>query len=337
MKQISNLYNVPESLQMWLVADTYDHSARDEKTFSATEIIRHPRQVILTRRAAANNNMPVEDYIGLVVSRLGQTVHSGVEHAWKNAIKKAQQGDYTAFETIGWRREMVDDILVNPTAEQLKDNPDCIPIYIEHRVTKPLGDYFITGELDFCIDGQLEDFKMTKTYSYSTDLNDAKYAKQGSIYKWLCGRDVITSPDTQISFIFKDFKKAMSGSPNYPPADIATKKYPLASELETQRFLTKRLALLEELKETPEPELPKCDDDTLMVAPFTYAYYGKAGAKRATKTSSDYSELEVIMKSKGTGYIETRGGEVRGCSYCSAFHECTQKDEYLENGRLTLI
>lgn len=332
----TNNFNVPLSLALWLVDDGYDHSVVSQPdTYSVTELLKPLKQVVMKRKMLAMDIEIQQDLTSLVSSRLGQAVHDSIEKSWKNAIKNALVNkDYTILEKIGITKFVADKILINPSPDEIKD--DSIPIYLEQRVNKKIGKFTLTGQYDFNFEGELEDFKTTKTYSWSTGLNDHHYIMQGSMYRWLDPAR-ITSDNTKISFLFTDFSAKELGRPNYPAAQVQARLYPLESMFKTEMFIKKKLNDIDFYLDKPEEEIPECSAEDLWKKPDKFAYFKNPNGSRATKVFDSLGEAQNMQATNnGAGKIEIRMGEVGACRWCAAFPICKQKDRYLLDGSLKL-
>lgn len=332
----TNNFNVPLSLALWLIDDGYDHSVvSDPNTYSVTELLKPTKQIVMKRKMLKSDIEIQTDLTSLVSSRLGQAIHDSIEKSWRSAIKKALiSKDYTKLEAIGITKFAADKILINPEPDEIK--PDSTPIYLEQRVNKKVGKFTVTGQSDFNFDGELEDFKSTKTYSWSTGLNDHHYIMQGSMYRWL-DPVRITSDNTKISFLFTDFSAKNLGMPNYPPAQVQSRLYPLESTFKTQMFVEAKLKEIDFYLDKPEEEIPECSDEDLWKKPDKFAYFKNPDSSRATRVFDSLIEAtDLKNKNGGVGRIEVRLGEVGACRWCAAFPICKQKDRYLQDGSLKL-
>ena len=193
--------------------------------------------------------------------------------------------------------------------------------------------------MDWIANGQVADFKSTSTYTYTHNTKIEDYIKQLSIYRWLAP-ELITNEVGQIHFIFTDWKSYfIKQQENYPPARTHTLDIPLMSLKSTEAYLKSRLKKFDINKDKDEEDLPRCTDEELWRTPITYKYYANpAKLSRATKNFPNKPAAYSFKASKGNvGVIKEVGGEVRACRYCSARLGCSQKDEYLADGSLTLI
>lgn len=331
----TNNYELPLSLAAWLLDDGYDHAAvAQPNTFSVTEIIKPVRQVVLGRRA---NLIPTEDQtspdiISLFNSRVGQSVHSSIENAWLS--KRLPE----LLSKVGISKHVGRSIQVNPTDEEVAADPDAFKLYMEQRRTVKINDkYSLTGQYDFNFDGQLEDFKFTKTYAFTTGINDEYYIKQGSCYRFIFPEQILENT-TRISFLFGDWMASRTGTAGYPSVAIDSKMYPLMSQFETQKFITDKFKDIDKYMDAPEAEIPECNSDDLWKDKDVYKYYkNPKSTARSTKNFPSVSEANLrLSQDGGVGIVKTVLGKVKACKYCKAFPICTQKDRLLLSGQLEL-
>ena len=334
MPQYTNNHDLPISVAAWLLDDGYDHAAKaDPNTFSVTEILKPVRQVILGRRVDAlpqEEQMPV-DVISLYNSRIGQTLHSGIENTWLNPQEKL----VLILKKLGIAPYAAKKIQINPSPEELDTSK--IFLYMEQRRTVKVNEtYSLTGQYDFNFCGQLEDFKNTKTYALTMGVNDDYYTKQGSCYRYLFPEQ-LTQDTTQITFLFSDWMASRVGAPDYPSAPIDYKKFPLMTPLQTETFIVDKFDEIDRFKDVAEPDLPKCTSEDLWEEPTVWKYYSNPDNKgRATKNFNSGIEAAAHLQAKGKGEVVEVQGKIKACAYCKAFPLCTQKDEYLIQGRLNI-
>ena len=331
--RFTNAYNVPLSVAVWLVTDDYDHDPfPGQKHISATSLLKPIRMLLLEDRAKATKEVEtIIDIHDLLASRRGTAIHKSIEDSWKLNHR-------TALKLLGHPQELIDRVVVNPTPEELKKTPKAIPVYLEVRNHKKLDDYVVSGQLDFVLGGRLEDFKNMKVYSYMYGSADEEHMLQGSINRWL-NPQMITQDTMRIQFLFVDWNansvKSMAAK-GYPEAAIVTREHQLLSLADTEEFVKNKLAELKEFAEVPEKELPECSATDLWQSPTVYKYFSKPTNKRCQVSSENYAEVHAKMLAKGTGIIKEYPGEVRRCKYCSARTLCTQKDQFIAMGLLTL-
>ncbi len=336
---IANRSNVGLSVAAWLAHDRYDHND-DPKAISATSLLKPIRELVLGQRLEAKHVI-IGDVIGNVASCIGTAIHNGIEDTWISGAYKQSLFD------LGYPKRVINMIRVNPTPQELvqyvKDDIEILPIYTEKRTNKTIQGWTLSGEFDFCGEGDLEDFKSTKVYTYIHETNNDAYAWQGSIYRWLNPK-IITGDYIKIQYIFTDWKafELLKDPKHYPPEPALEKSFRLKSIKETERFITNKLIMITKLADAPQSEIPECTKDELWQKETVWKYYknpasaGVAG-KRSTKNFD--TNIEAIERKNADGnvgkIVEVKG-EITKCKYCSVVLLCEQKDIYLANGSLIL-
>lgn len=323
MKRYTNNTCISLAAAVWLAHDSYDHST-DSNTISVTTLMKPLRQIILGKRVTDSNTV-VSDLTDLISSTMGTAFHDSIEKAWlTNPIE--------ALQSLGYPQKVIERIRVNPTQEDL--NNKCIPVYVEIRSHKKVGDITISGKFDFIGDGQLEDFKSTGTFSYTSGNNDDKYILQGSLYRWL-NPDKVTSDFMGITFIFTDWS-ALSAvtKKDYPPAKILTKTFSLLSVDEVQRYVESKLREIKMHEDTPEHLLPPCSDADLWRKETVWKYYAKEGQIKSTANFDTFLEAQQRLAEKGSGFVKEVKGKVIACNYCNARNLCSQRTALIESGDL---
>lgn len=322
----TNVSEVPLALAVFLASDNYDHND-DPNTISATTLIKPLRQVVLPPRLPPGDGLvPLAD---MMANRMGAAIHDGIERAWKDNYKGA-------MTAMGLPKGVISRIAINPKPEELTE--DTIPVYMEQRLSRKMGKWTVTGKFDFVGEGRVQDFKSTSTFTYRKQTNADKYTQQGSIYRWLDPK-MITQDEMDIHYIFKDWKGSMAKvDPNYPPRSFHRQSFPLMSLPETGNFIAQRIAAIEKHWETPEEELPLCDDEDLWRSEPVFKYYAnpeKTG--RSTKNFDSKQDAYTHLAEKGgKGIVKEQPGQVMACKYCPAFAICTQKDALIASGDLIL-
>jgi len=319
MKQMTNTAGVSLPLAVWLAADGYDFSP-NRKSISATSIMKPVRQILLKERLTPET-FEIPDVKDFIASRLGHTIHDGIEKAWKN--------DYApSLRKLGYPEKVIQRIKVNPETMDADD----IPIWLEQRTERDILGYTISGKFDMVLEGELQDFKSTSVYSWIMGNKDEDYMLQGSIYRWL-NPDKITGDYISIQFIFTDWSKAASRQQsNYPSERVMEHRVELMSLESTENWLASKIRELEKYADAPENEIPECSDKDLWRSDPVYKYYSDPSktSGRSTKnfpTSHEASAYKA-SKGKGKGVVIHVPGQVKACGYCPSFNACTQKDNY---------
>lgn len=271
----------------------------------------------------------VTDLIGMLQSRMGSAIHDAIERSWKNNHKEA-------LKILGYPAAVIERIRINPQPEELV--PGIIPVYIEQRAKRQVGKYTISGKFDFIGDGRVEDFKSTSVFTAINNTNDEKYILQGSIYRWLNPK-LITKDEMAIQFIFTDWSAARARSEaNYPQQRTMQRLLPLKSVQETDAFIRRKLALLDQYWDAPEADIPHCTDDELWRSAPVFKYY-KNPTKMTRSTKNYDTQQEAFMRKAedgNVGVVIEQPGQVTACKYCAAFGACSQKDTLIATGDLQL-
>ena len=324
MSKYANTASVPLSLAVFLASDNYDH---DPNTISATSLIKPLRQIVLSARVPEDVT-PI-DLVNLVPSRMGSAIHDAIERSWKDNYQ-------IALDHLGYPKKVIEKIRINPKPEELQDGQ--IPIYLEQRAYKQVGKFLISGKYDFIGDGRVEDFKSTSTFTAMNNTNDEKYIWQGSIYRWL-NPDIITKDEMAIQFIFTDWSKAKAmQDPKYPQQRIQQRILPLKSISETDAFVKRKLAQIEQYWDADEKAIPPCTDADLWRSEPVFKYYKNPEKRsRSTKNFDNRHDAQLRFIEDGSvGIVVEQPGQVTACKYCPAFAACSQKDALIASGDLVL-
>ena len=324
--RFANVSEVPLALAVFLASDFYDHND-DPFTISATTLLKPLRQIILPNRIPPGEGLV--NLADMMNSRMGTAIHDAIEKAW-------MQNYRGAMEAIGYPQRVIDRVRINPKPEELTE--DCFPIYLEQRLKRQLGKWTVTGKFDFIGEGRVQDFKSTGTYTYTKQTNSEKYAQQGSIYRWL-DPELITQDEMDIHYIFTDWKPAMAKTdPSYPPKRFHKQSFPLMTLMETESFIRRKIALIEQYWDAPEADIPECDDSELWRSEPVFKYYkNPEKTARSTKNFTTKPEAYAFMAEQGNvGIVKEVPGQVTACKYCPAFITCAQKDRLVAAGDLVL-
>lgn len=324
MSTYANTSAVPLSMAVFLATDSYDANSA---TISATTLLKPLRQIILSSRVPAED--AAVDLIQMVASRMGSAIHDAIERSWTTNHEQA-------LTLLGYPKSVIARVLINPHPSALQ--PDSIPIYLEQRAYKQIGQHNVSGKFDFIADGRIEDFKSTSVVGAMKHTNDEKYIQQLSIYRWL-NPELVTKDEGAIQFIFTDWSSARARSEtNYPPHRIMQRILPLKSVAETDNFVRRKLEQIDQYWHSEEADIPQCSDDDLWRSLPVFKYY-KNPEKTARSTKNFDSRHDANLRlaiDGGTGLVLERPGQVMACKYCPAYSACTQKDALIAAGDLIL-
>ena len=323
--KLTNIHGISLPLAVWLLHDEYDYI--DEPNYiSATSMLKSTRQLVLSRRV--NQKDRELDISAFLASRMGTAIHDSIEKAW------AVSGQ-AAMKKLGYPEAVYSNVVVNPTPEQISENPAIIPIWMEQRAFRDIEvngtTYKIGGKFDQVIDGRLFDAKSTSVYSYLLGRKDEDYGWQGGIYRWL-NPELILDEHIYIQFIFTDWQKARArGDVDYPQAKAFEYPVLMPSLEETEAFIVSKLTDLQRYWDAPDEQIPQCTDKELWRGETVYKYYSDPTKTtgRSTKNFDNAADAQSFMATKGgKGIVIALPGEVRACEFCPAFNACKQKDLY---------
>lgn len=324
MGKLTNFAGVSLPMAVWLAADDYDYDP-DRRTISATSLMKPVRQILLKERLTKENRT-TPDVMDFFKSRMGTSIHDGIEKAWMTNM-------VPAMLALGYSEDTIARFRINPSAEDLREHNDIIPIYMEQRGSREFKGYKISGKFDMIVDGELKDHKSTSVYTFIKGSKDEDYRNQGSIYRWI-HRDKIFSDHIDIQFIFTDWSKAQAkADPKYPQTPLYEHRVPLMSLDETERWIGDRIRTLEKYADVSEPTLPFCSDEELWRSPTVWKYFSDPAKAtdpkaRSSKNFDNAAEAAAHRADKGKGIVVEKPGEVKACGYCPAYPICTQKDLY---------
>lgn len=329
MQNYLNQTQVPLSVAVYLATDHYDH---DVKAISATGLMRPLRMAILSRRVPQESR--TTDVTSLVKSRMGTSIHDGIEKAWTGDHYKR------AMLLLGYPESIINRIVVNPDPATLKLNQ--IPVYMEQRMYRTFMGQVFSGKFDFIAEGRLEDFKSTSTFTWVNDTKSDDYKLQGSIYRWLDAASPhprITQDHMAIQFFFTDWMAGRAkGDKNYPSRQVEQLLIPLMTLEDTEDYVSSKYTQLQMFKDADESEIPLCTDKELWRKDPVWKYY-KNPTKRArsTKNFDNLKEAyDALTKDGNVGVVVEVPGEVVACKFCDAFPICSQKDSLIADGSLKL-
>ncbi len=320
----TNNTNIPLAIAAYLADDTYDYNP-DPTVISATSLLKPLKAIILTRSIAIDQET---DLASLIASKVGTAVHDGIENTWKLRAKDA-------LKNLGYPEKIWSNIRINPKIPS--DSPDAIDVYMEIRGQKELSNgWKISGKFDFVAEGQLEDFKTKKVWSwvFATQDDFDEFIKQGSIYRWL-HPDIIKEDTIAIDYLFTDWKaNDAKKNSSYPQSQIIQKKFPLMSFGETEKWLINRTNKITKYTGKLQPEIPECTPTDLWQKDPVFKYYKNPNNVKATKNFTNLADANTRLAREGVGIVKTFPGEVKRCHYCSASPVCQQRESLELSGLL---
>lgn len=321
----TNTTGISLTMAVFLAYDDYDYMPN---TISATSLMKSTRQYILSKRIPPSER--ITDISTLVASSMGTAIHSGIEKAWgsKNLPK--------IVKNLGYPEKVANNIKVNPSEEDIKNNPDIIPVYQEIRSSMEILGFTVTGKFDFVGEGMVQDFKSTSvwTYVYQSKLED--FITQLSIYK-LLNPDKITKSVAQIHYIFTDWSKAAATKKEYPPSKVLTQNVTLWDDDVTRKYIEKKLTAIITHTHSAQSSIPLCTDKELWKTSGTWKYYkDPTKLKRSTRNFDNATEAsQMLVKDGNVGIVVHVPAQAKACHYCPAYSICEQAEALIESGELT--
>jgi len=351
---ITNKHNIALSVALMLVDDTYDHDYRSN-AISATGLLKPLRMLALSAKHKDKLQVDI-DVTDLVASVTGTAVHTALENVWLNP-DKVKRG----LAKLGFNKAKV---LVNPSDDDIKSNPDHSVVYVEKRselkVVIDGVEYILTGKFDMVLEGKLEDlkntgsFKVIKTLKEMNDYQNIQfktldehlvvsqtemycpsvfeYVIQGSIYK-LLNPKIITEDFMSLQYIIKDFMKYKVGQDFYPDVNPYQLDLELFSKEATLAWVKSRLTRLKSIIETDQ--IPLCTDTDLWRNPALFKVYKDIKSKRALPKGTFETQHEAVefnSKRKVQGDIRVIPSVPKRCNWCSVKPVCSQYDKFIKDG-----
>jgi len=320
--ELTNSTGISLPLAVWLANDNYDFTPGD-LAISATSLMKPVRQIVLGNRIT-DEKRQAPDVSDFLAARLGNSIHDGIEQAWKFGYKKS-------LAKLGYPQDVIDRIRINPVMSELEDNPNTLPVWIEQRAEREIMGFTVSGKFDLVLGGVLQDYKSTSVWSWIMGNKDKEYSLQGSLYRWL-HPDKITGDSIHIQFIFTDWSAAQARQQpdKYPAQRVKQHIVPLMSLEETDAWIRAKITAIQAATLLSEAEIPECTDKELWRSNSIYKYF-KDPAKingRSTRNFPSLAEANTFRAEKGVGTVLTVKGKVKACGYCPAFDICKQKDKY---------
>lgn len=330
--RMTNNAGVDLAVALWLAHDDYDYVDK-ENYISVTTLIKPIRQIILRERidqmaSESPESVTPVDIIDRFKSRLGQSLHQGVEESWKLHYRDS-------MKKLGYPKRVIDMVRINPEQEE----PDTIPVYTEQRVEREVRidgvTYTVGGKIDLIIEGRLRDVKSTTVFKYTSQSGVGQWLLQGSLYRWL-NPGKVHHDEFLVQYLLVDWLRGFAArDPKYPAHAAPTRSLKLMGVAESDKWVHDKLRLLTTLKDAPEADLPECSEEDLWRSEPVFKYYASGDTtKRATKNFDTEMEANAFRAEKGKGVVVPVPGVVRACNYCPCAPICGQYQRLLEAGQI---
>ena len=328
---LTNKGNLSLPLAMFLAYDDYDLQTKKDNQYSVTDLLKSTRQYILRERAAVDESVELQDVTSRTSSAIGRAIHNAMEDIILDPVKREK-----ALTALGMPKMLRNRIVVNPAPQQ--ELPEgALVVYVEQRNEREIDGVIISGKYDLNWDGQVQDNKSTGVFTFTNKTKDEDYILQGSIYRWI-NPDTIFDDVMAINYLFTDWKQfEKTRNPAYPPSDAHTQHFELMSLEDTELFIKTRIRELQSCKNKPESELPLCTTKQLWMSDPVYKYYADpTKTTRSTKNFDSASEAAAYKAKQGKGIVIANEGQAKACLYCAGFALCSQKDQLIADGLLSV-
>ena len=317
---ITNEKDIALPLAIWLLNDEYDY-IDTPNYISVTTLMKPIKQIVLAQRVPPESKG--FDLSDLIASRMGTALHDSIEKAINTNGSKA-------LRMLGYPKDIIERILVNPTDEQLSSVQHPIVLWTEQRTMSTVGKWTVGGKFDLVAEGIVQDYKSTSSYSWMYGNRDEDHRLQLSIYKWL-NQEKITEDYGIINFIFTDWMKSSAAqNPKYPASRLMSKNLVLTEPHLIQSWVENKLGLLDKYGSAEEEDIPECTSEELWMSESAFKYYADAAktSAKSTKNFDTLAEANMYRATKNVGIVRIIHGQPKRCAYCPAFVVCKQKDRY---------
>lgn len=213
----------------------------------------------------------------------------------------------------------------------------------EERIQVPFNNYIISGKFDLYNSERAEitDYKTCSVWKFIyQDFED--WRKQLLAYCWLMNQIGIEATRGRSVGFMKDHSKAESErKKDYPSEPVDTVEFEFTQKdfEQIETYIKGRILRLEQLKNTPDDQLPLCTEDERFNSGTKYAVK-KGNNKRAVKVFSDHKSAQEFVEQKAKygadkdHWIEERPGEDKRCKwycfvneFCDYYHTCVKEGE----------
>jgi len=172
---------------------------------------------------------------------------------------------------------------------------------------------------------KITDYKTLSVWSivYMSSLED--WTSQLNTYAYLFSQNGFKITELEIVAFMRDWQqsKAMYDS-NYPQCQVQTITIPLWEEREQLLYISDRISLFEQHKDTPDDQLPECTKTELWQDDDVFAIM-KDGRKTAVKLHATLLDAEEHLATLDDKHsIVKREGKPKRCAYCDARSVCNQ-------------
>lgn len=301
MPKFINPGKLPEPLYKALTYDTYTKGRAD---VSVTELLKSPRQRLLSKRHDHEIEIDATDNLWLM---LGRAAHNVL----KNAANILEGG----FDGMAEERLFV-------------------------KVPGPKGEWTLSGEFDLMYqDGKtlvLSDYKVSGVFGFLLEKQSggvkSSWEQQLNIYRWMLHKHGFDIQRLEIGGIMRDWIRSKAEKdPTYPQKPIVILEVPIWPLEEVEEFVKERVKIHQEAEAIQDDALPLCSPSERWERGEAWAVYQDKKV-RALRVFDNPHEAEACAK-EVKGRVEYRPGVSARCnpSYCYGQPWCSQAKK--ENGK----
>lgn len=293
--RITNKMNLPQPFVEACKRD--DHPRFGMDTFSATELLKGTKEILLVRRHWNELEVDAADMIWLV---FGKAVHH---------VFEGHEGEYDIAEG---RAE--------------------VEVDIDGEKVMVSGAWDLYESLK----RRLNDYKTTGVYSFIMHANGSNndWRDQLRVYWYILNTLGFPVDEALVTVILKDWSKMKARMDrSYPqkPVQTISYKYSLPDDLiEVKQVLGAKIREIRSLQEVPDDLIPPCSKEERWERDEKWAIM-KKNRKSAVKLCNSPEEAEFVLESlSGDHYIQHRPGTPTKCiDYCSVCDHCSFYREYM--------
>jgi len=297
---LTNKYGLPDTIADAMQPRPYVGCGGAD--YSATSLIRPPRQVQLERRHRDKIQEDLTDQWALF---LGNAIHSAIE-------RELDQRYPTRYliERKVTRCDLGRRVVMKVDAYDLDKK-----IVIDHKTSKI---------------GARASSKLW------TEFKD-DWKKQLMINAYFLSEEGFEVKELAINQIFLDWKPfhaKVKSSDDYPQKPVVELRIPCPSKEELKDYYESRIQHHVEHENTPDDDLPYCTPEECWESPACWAVQSKnTGAARRccdTKAEADYWLLNNLTAATQRNYevVERKGGRMKCDEFCSVNQFCNQYKEW---------
>jgi len=197
-------------------------------------------------------------------------------------------------------------------------------VVAEERLYANVGDFKISGAIDWFDENLLQDYKVTSSWNIVYGSPDKDWKEQTNYYRWLLHQNGFKDINKlQVVAILRDWKKneAMRNK-EYPQRQVQTIDIEVMDMRQTEHDLRNRVFIHSGSEGVDINKVPPCTPKERWETQTKYAVMRK-GRKSAVKLFDDESEANDKLNELKGHYVEKRPGERKRCSlYCRCAPYC---------------